>query len=293
MRLIIRIFKKLASVLGFGDLTFNYTKLLKVNQVTFRVPVKRSVGLSHFSLHEIELNEVYTKLLETNEGCSFIDIGFNLGQTFLKIKSIKPEIEYIGFDPSPYCTDYCRELARVNAITKCSFTCVGVSDNSKIQKFYYQAEFSHGASLLDNVRSFDKQLSSYIPVVKLNQELISNYTANDNFIIKIDVEGAERFVLEGLRDLIENLRPLIVCEFLCVYSTVTKDINQDSLDVRLRNQIYVEKFLQSIDYDKYRINENISLSRIETIGINDNTHLTNYILIPKERLKDITSFKIQ
>ena len=50
----------------------------------------------------------YTDMLIIYKG--FIDVGVNVGQTLLKLKSISSEINYLGFEPNPNCVNYLKNL---------------------------------------------------------------------------------------------------------------------------------------------------------------------------------------
>jgi hypothetical protein len=43
---------------------------------------------------------------------SFVDVGINVAQTLLKLKSVSPEINYIGFEPNPVYTNYGAKLIK-------------------------------------------------------------------------------------------------------------------------------------------------------------------------------------
>ena len=45
------------------------------------------------------------KIVLPIENKKFIDVGVNIGQTLLKLKSVSSEIDYIGFEPNPICVN--------------------------------------------------------------------------------------------------------------------------------------------------------------------------------------------
>ena len=48
-------------------------------------------------------------LLKKKNG-AYLDIGVNIGQTLMKLKSVNPKIEYIGFEPNATCVHYVNKL---------------------------------------------------------------------------------------------------------------------------------------------------------------------------------------
>src|ERR1700712_729243 len=74
---------------------------LKVLERTFKIPVlegKEGI-LFHHKIGEPYLLEVFRELYKSKDYV-FLDGGVNFGQTLLKIKAIKMDATYFGFEPS-------------------------------------------------------------------------------------------------------------------------------------------------------------------------------------------------
>ena len=55
------------------------------------------------------MNSVLKDVFKVCEG-TFLDIGVNLGQTLLHVKTLEPARKYIGFEPNPTCCFYANSL---------------------------------------------------------------------------------------------------------------------------------------------------------------------------------------
>ena len=78
---------------------FNLTTRIKVNRGSYKIPVINELGLDNLALSELWMSSILEKIIAIKDG-TFIDIGVNTGQTLLKVKSLKPDIKYIGFENS-------------------------------------------------------------------------------------------------------------------------------------------------------------------------------------------------
>ena len=94
----------------------NFTYTIHLNGKKFKIPVNAG---NRAVVVELWMLEILKLLLIDKKNSTFIDIGVNLGQTLLKVKSIVPKINFVGFEPNPACVNYLEELIRLNGITNC------------------------------------------------------------------------------------------------------------------------------------------------------------------------------
>ena len=98
--------------------------------------------------------------------------------------------------------------------------------------------------------------------------------------IKIDVEGAESEVIEGLKNTIIKHKPIIMCEILPVY-----DPNNSMGMLRLQRQINIEHVLEELRYKIHRILIDGTLIPKESIEVHSDLQLTNYIFINEDDIR--------
>ena len=231
------------------------------------LPVVSGVGLTEF-LYPSEpwMADLLAKLLPQVKGC-FIDVGVNIGQTLLKVRSLS-EIEYIGFEPNPHCVSYLSHLIKANHFKNVSIYPVGLSEKSAVLEldFYSESLVDSSASIVGNFRggSISK---NYVPVFKFSDIIIDNKVG----LVKIDVEGGELEVLKGMQEMISEQRPMIVIEILPCYS-----IGSD----RHKRQLEIEDIVKTLDYSINRI-EKPGISRVGEFGVHSDVSQSDYLLIPK------------
>jgi FkbM family methyltransferase len=248
-----------------------------LNGVTFKIPVIKKLGIGNVYMSEPWMISLLKKL-KLKDG-QFIDVGVNIGQTMLKLKSVNKEIEYIGFEPNPTCVFYSNELIQINQFKKTTIIPTGISNINGILKldFYSTGLTDPSASIIANFRPNQKvAFSKYIPVNTIDN-LSQSISIHNVEAIKIDVEGAELEVIESLRNLISENQPVILIEILPVYNIENKE--------RLIRQQKIETILKELNYSIFRIqikdNDFESIEPLESIGVHSDLDACEYVFMPK------------
>lgn len=258
---------------------FNLVGEIQLNDLSFKIPVIKKLGIENIYMSEPWMVSLLKKL-DLKDG-QFIDVGVNIGQTLLKLKSVNQDIEYIGFEPNPACTFYANELIKLNQFKNTTIIPIGIADKNGVLKldFYSTGITDPSASMITNFRPNEEiKFSQYIPV-----NTIDNMYEEINFkgvkAVKIDVEGAEMEVLESFKKLIAKNQPVILIEILPVYTSENT--------FRLNRQEKIESLLSELDYLIYRVNKKNeifeSLQQIDSIGIHDNLDECEYVFMPKTK----------
>lgn len=258
---------------------FNLLGEISLNDVTFKIPVIKKLGIENIYMSEPWMISLLKKM-NLKDG-QFIDVGVNIGQTLLKLKSVNQEIEYIGFEPNPTCVFYSNELIEANQFKNTVIIPTGIADKNGVLKlnFYSENISDSSASIIENFRPDQEVKSSqYIPVNTV--ENISDSISLKNVkAIKIDVEGAEMEVIESLKTLMKKNQPLVLIEILPVYNSENR--------FRIERQEKIESILNELDYLIYRVikeNNNFkSIQQIESIGIHKDLNACDYVFIPQSK----------
>ena len=270
---------------------FNLTFKTIVNGQSFKIPLIKKIGFEHIHRNEPWMISLLKKILEDKKGKAYVDVGVNLGQTLIKLKSVSPDMKYYGFEPNPVCVFYVRDLIKINQLKNITVFPVGISDKTSIYQltFFSGDDSDSSASIINNFRPEQKAFcNEYVACFSMS-EITEKYDMPSIGILKIDVEGAEKEVIESFSEKIISDQPYIQLEILPVY--YAKNIE------RLVRQEAVENFLKQINYSILRIHtdksdELLSLEEIETIGIHSNLDWCNYLLVPKNS-KDAVKKKFQ
>jgi FkbM family methyltransferase len=250
------------------------------NRKQIVIPLISGLGYDNLSISETWMYELLNILLPLKKG-TFIDIGVNVGQTLIKLRSVNPDIEWVGFEPNPKCVFYTLELIKVNHFQNCRLLPVGIFDREDILEleFYSKIDSDPSASVIRNFRPDQKVYERiFIPVCSF-EKANSLLDLKQIAIIKIDVEGAELEVLNSLQITIREQRPLLMIEILPCYSVENEQ--------RIMRQEKIEKLLFGFNYKFFRVSipdgTNFEkLEPIDRIGFNDDLKRCEYVMVPEE-----------
>ena len=259
---------------------FNISLRIKINDAVFKVPILNKTGWENLFLTGGWFTDLLL-YLKANKDWTVIDIGANIGQTLLKVKSIAREINYLGFEPNPACINYLNKLIDRNKLNNCLLFPVGLSNKTQLLKFYHytESETDPAASIIPDYRpESNSKKSTLVPVFDL-KEISEISELNKIELIKIDVEGAELEVLQSCKEIIAKHKPLIIIEILPVYTS-------DNL-IRRQRQEKIEELISLLNYKIYLIKKGRNecfntLEEKETIGIHDNIINIDYLLTPAQ-----------
>lgn len=259
--------------LGFYD-RINTTNTAVINHARFNIPIINGTGYYHLLKHEDWFQKILQQLLSKTNGY-FVDVGMNIGQTILKVKSINPQQNYIGFEPNPLCAYYCTKLIEANKFQNATVYPFGLFDRTDVLTLYMDKDYASGASVLQKLR---KNMNRYRKQIK-----VPVFVGDDIFekehvqigLLKADVEGAELEVIKGLQKTIIKDMPMIILEILPVYDELAENgkYRKEREDELLRN-------LFSMGYVMYRINENdATLTALQEIKVHGDMSKTNYLFV--------------
>jgi FkbM family methyltransferase len=134
-----------------------------------------------------------------------LDVGANIGEWSLKIDSLIDGCIIHAFEPAAETFIVLSESTKKSPnIRVYNF---GLGSKNGPQKLFYDEELSGKASLTKrNLKHINLEfdLSEHVAVKRLDTFLVENSVMPD--FLKIDVEGHELAVLEGLGDYINNLK---------------------------------------------------------------------------------------
>lgn len=254
----------------------NFSTTISEANKRVKIPILGEIGFGHLYSSEPWMVEILNKL-NISHNSMFIDVGVNIGQTLIKFKSHYPNIEYLGFEPNPYCVNYLDVLLQANNWEGVNIIPVGIDqkDGVVILERYTNNRTDSSASMIQEFRNQKSYGRSIIPVLKVEsfEQLLEKKKIS---VIKIDVEGAELEVMKSFMTITTTHRPFFIIEILPVYNKENES--------RLKRQLEIESILTSLEYKIYRIhkknNEFHKLEEIKNIGIHQRLDWCDYILAP-------------
>ena len=185
---------------------FNLNEGLKINLY------KDSV-LSRLIYDGFEKEETDFMIKTLKGGDIFVDIGTNIGLfSLLASKIVGNEGKVICYEPAPSTFARLIENVKINNFNNIDTRNIGLSDKRDELTFYtskngYDAWNSFAPSQDNKLES-----SIQVPVTTLDVEL-KDIDKLKIKLVKIDVEGWEKFVLFGGKDFFMNFNPIVIVEF--------------------------------------------------------------------------------
>ncbi len=224
------------------------------------------------------------KILTYSEG-AFVDIGANMGQTLLDFVFIHKDIGYYGFEPNSECVQYMNQIIRLNKLKHFHIIPAALSEKPSLSPLYLLANnlTDSSASILREMRPEENYEIKYVPSFRFDDvwRILKDPKIG---LIKIDVEGAELNVLQGMPRIINEQRPIIICEVL--FSN-----NLGNFDDYTRRVKKLEQQLSDINYQIYQISKkNNDLAALHNLNefplkvwTQENSDDCDYVLLPKEK----------
>ena len=194
---------------------------------------------------------------------SFMDIGANSGVYTVLAAAERPDIRCDSFEPVPHIYERLCEHIRLNHCEdRCKAHNVALSDFVGTAKFHVPfVDFPSSSSL--NPTGFRGIHGRLIDVpVKTVDDVVAERKID---LIKIDVEGFEDRVLQGMGSLLERSRPVMIVE--CVPDGPYRK---------------VAEMLSPLNYQFFHIREEAVLPQQTIVP---DFRDVNYLCIPQERSK--------
>src|SRR5215471_16964070 len=124
------------------------------------------------------------------------DVGAHEGQTIFDLRRAGlGDRQVFAFEPNSLCAGYLQDLVELNGWKNVTLVPVALSNEQGCLSLELHGEVDSGATL-------DQLIESNVVEVK------------PDFLLKIDVEGAELDVLRGSQNALRAQRPLVLCEVL-------------------------------------------------------------------------------
>jgi FkbM family methyltransferase len=159
--------------------------------------------------HAFELMEIRSFLGWLKPGMHVVDIGANIGlYSCLAHSAIGSSGKIWSFEPNPIIFARLKKNLALNRVDEAQlFNCALGNVESEVT-LYSPSGQTHGLSSLQN-QGWQNTVQVKVPCHRLDN--VINQDRID--VIKIDVEGAEKLVLEGAVNIIRTHKPKLIIEF--------------------------------------------------------------------------------
>lgn len=245
------------------------------------LPFRFAVGSSH----EPGLSKVMKNILAGRDG-TFVDVGANLAQTLVKVLEVAPDRHYCGFEPQISCCAQIEQFIRDNGIRQAQIIPVALSNANGTMPFYTELpDYVMGSLLADHrERQAGKASRTTFVNVRGGDEILTEAGIVEIAVIKIDVEGAELLVLQGLKRAIAKRRPAIMLEVLPNFvgeERVMQDAQACAINRQNSNAIW--SLLAEHGYAMNVIDEAGEMKPVTRFALDDPREFVsfNYIAMPR------------
>ena len=186
---------------------------IKINQIKVKIPVLKNIGYPNLFLKPDLFNHIFRDFIGDSKGV-FVDVGVNIGQTLLKVKTLHKDLQYIGFEPNEVCANYAQKLIHANCFKNCEIRQMALVDQPRILELSTNEASDAAGSIISGLRPNYFRQKTQIQGVNFDSLGIDKPIS----FVKIDVEGAELEVLIGMSEAVAQWHPLILCEVLDSFS---------------------------------------------------------------------------
>lgn len=240
-----------------------------------RNPLIRWPGWLLSRLYERRLDPVLRRALAGRNG-TFVDVGAHVGLFLLKVRRMRPDLPYVGFEPNP---DAYRILAaRIGKVPHARALQVALGQAEGTAMLHLRtAGADPEASVVAGFREPSFYRSSLSVRVVPGDRQLSELGLGAVAMVKVDVEGAELEVLRGLRATLSRERPAVLCELLPPFEGDT----ELSLE-RIRRQRELDAFLRALAYQVAVVEEDGRL-RPCRLDPHSDVRRCDYLFVPAER----------
>lgn len=215
----------------------------------------------------------------------FVDVGANYGQTLAEVYAFDSSIKYFGFEPNPEAFRLLKKIALLNNIDAHLYPWACTLEAKPIELFA-SSEIDSGATILPEIRPDTYENTQGVWIAGYPLDSIIPDLIPKSFVLKIDVEGSENEVLKGATKILENKRPLILCEVLHAH-------RRSEIKHNNSRKKEIENLLLHYDYNIFMCTLNKEnrdkLERIEKITEfpkdiiwKDSPHTCDFIFVPNE-----------
>lgn len=222
-----------------------YTEI--INGILITYDSQTDIGRNLFFEGKFEKTELEICKKYLSEDSNIIDVGANIGIHSIFFASISSKGLVFSIEPSPSVfTMLIQNIQNFDNIIPLN---IAASDKNKITSFFQALDDAY-SGIKDTGR---KKIIKELKVLSWRlDDLILYLNLNKIDLIKVDVEGWETFVLQGMEKTIENYRPIVFCE---IYKGSNSNPDPDETINFLKNKNYLVFVLKNGHLTKFQVHD--------------------------------------
>ena len=253
---------------GKMSITSTDGKSLKIltNQTNYLTQLVYWNGYESF-----EYTDIFIKLIKKIN--TFYDVGANIGYYSLLAEMENSNIKVVGFEPATGPLYYFRENVRLNQFKNIKIESIALSHKEGEIVFYEIKNKKY--SYLEHNLAGESNAGSNIEGRNFVQNEVKT-TTFDNYVkknqeqpidlIKMDTEGTEHFILENAKLVLNQMKPIVICETL--FDTIEQDL---------------EEIMQSFGYEFYNHTSNGLVQALSIVREKDDGVRNCFFVHPEKK----------
>lgn len=189
------------------------SKRIKISKKNYEIFGKsKDAYFEQYLTDRNEFFDVPIAFLEKHcsENAVVFDIGANIGLVSCGVSSIASKGKIYAVEASPNIYKILKKNISTNKISNVEPINIALSNRKHTLKFFEDPAFLAGSRVVNKRDHTRKTIQ--VPALKLD-ELVGNIKPKKIDIIKLDVEGHEKQVLEGAQKTLKRFQPFCLIEF--------------------------------------------------------------------------------
>jgi len=174
-----------------------------------------------------EYTDIFIHLIKKMN--SFFDIGANIGYYSLLAAMENSKIEIVSFEPATGPLFYFKKNIELNNYSNIKLEAVALSHKSgeidfyeiKNKKYTYLEHNLAGEGNAGSITTGRNFVINKVPTITLDDYVKTNHIKYID-LIKIDTEGTENLILENSKFVLEEMKPIVICETL--FQTIESEL---------------------------------------------------------------------
>jgi len=270
----LKYFLKMAKWLSITDKT--YKKKLPEGFYMLLTPSEHiQQQLFWYGYYEKTLGDLVKKILQP--GDVFLDIGANIGYFSLLAANKEPTSKIISFEPVENLFQKLEKNISINNIRNITGLQVAIGEINEEKELFISAPDNLGMSSFQQPENYSGRKEK-IRVINIDHWFKTARLSRVD-LIKLDIEGSELAALKGMREVLQNFKPMVIVE-----------INPETLGLFNLTPADIFDYLNKLDFIAYLIAETGNLEQVKQ---NEVIQTVNVLFIYREKIKLLSALTAQ
>ena len=220
-----------------------------------------------YGCYEKELGDLIKKVLKP--GDVFLDIGANIGYFSLLAATNQTSSTVVAFEPVKDIFEDLKENVRINEIKNLVAVNAALGEKNEEKEIFISAKDNLGMSSFKQPGNFSGRKEK-VKVLCVD-DWFKSFALPKIDMVKIDTEGSELSVLKGMKQVLEQYRPLIILE-----------VNPETLGMFSLSSNDILNYLKQLNFEAFLILEDGTL--LKAVKKIDST--INVLFIHNDKMTD-------